>query len=102
MNKDLSTPNHPLDPIIRINLDLVDGRSFTKNVHFDPEQWSASTDGADVRIAGNRFTGNLHTYRITAELEGISVDVTLTGTVPSWHPETGYLLFGEDRAKEFA
>lgn len=102
MNKDLSTPAHPLDPIIRINLDLADGRSFTKIVHFDPAEWSASKDGADVRIAGNRFTGDLHTYRITADVEGIEVDVTLTGTVPSWRPKTGYLLFGEDRAKEFS
>ncbi|MCS4276248.1 hypothetical protein M2390_001430 [Mycetocola sp. BIGb0189] len=102
MNKDLSTPQHPLDPIIRLNLDLADGRSFTKIVHFAPDQWSASTDRADVRIGNNRFTGDLHTYRITADVEGISVDITLTGTVPSWRPETGYMLFGEDRAKEFS
>lgn len=102
MNKDLTTPNHPLDPIIRVNLDLADGRSFTKIVHFAPEQWSAATDGADVRIGANRFTGDLHTYRITANVDGIAVDVTLTGTVPSWRPETGYMLFGRDRAKEFS
>ncbi|MGG7465767.1 lipocalin-like domain-containing protein [Plantibacter sp. YIM 135347] len=102
MNKDLTSPNHPLDPIIRVNLDLADGRSFTKIVHFDPDQWSASTDGADVRIGDNRFSGDLHTYRITANVEGLAVDVTLTGTVPSWRPETGYMLFGEDRAKEFS
>ncbi len=102
MNKDLSTPNRPLEPLIRLNLDLADGRTYSKTVPFAPEQWSAKSEHADVRIAGNRFTGDLHTYRITVELDDIAVDATLTGTVPAWRPETGYLLFGEDRAKEFA
>jgi hypothetical protein len=102
MNKDLSTPQKPLTPTIRLNLDLPDGRSFEKLVVFPASDWSAATDGADVRIAGNRFTGDLHTYRITANVEGIDVDVTLTGDVPSWRPETGYTLFGEDRSLEFA
>ncbi len=102
MNKDLSTPNRPLEPLIRLNLDLADGRSYSKMVSFKPGQWSAASDRADVRIAGNRFTGDLHSYRITVELDEIAVDATLTGTVPPWRPGTGYLLFGADRAKEFA
>jgi hypothetical protein len=102
MNKDLSAPGKPLDPIIRLNLDLADGRSFSKLVGFSPESFSAATDHADVRIGDNRFTGDLHSYRITAALEEIEVDVTLTGTVPAWRPETGYMLFGADRAKEFS
>jgi len=102
MNKDISTPNRPLEPLIRLNLDLADGRSHSKTVSFRPDEWSTATDRADVRIAGNRFTGDLHTYRITVELDEIAVDATLTGTVPPWRPETGYLLFGEDRTKEFA
>lgn len=83
MNKDLSTPNRPLEPLIRLNLDLADGRTYSKTVTFAPEQWSAKTEHA-------------------VELDDIAVDATLTGTVPPWRPETGYLLFGEDRAKEFA
>lgn len=102
MNKDLSTPGKPLDPLIRLSLDLADGRIFSKTVRFAPEQWSAATEHADVRIAGNRFAGDLHTYRITVTLDEIAVDAVLTGTVPSWRPATGYLLFGEDRGKEFA
>jgi hypothetical protein len=102
MNKDLTTPGKPLSPLIRLNLDLPDGRSFAKMAHFAPEQWSAATDHADVRIGDNRFTGDLHSYRITVTLDEIELDVTLTGTVHSWRPETGFMLFGEDRAKEFA
>jgi hypothetical protein len=102
MDKDLTTPQKPLEPMIRLNLDLADGRSFVKFATFDPALWSATKDHADVRIGDNRFTGDLHTYRITAKLDEIAVDVTLVGEVPPWRPETGYMLFGEDRAREFA
>jgi len=54
-----------------------------------------------VRLGSNRFTGDLHTYRIEATAEEISVDVTLTGEVPAWRPGSGYMLFGADRSLEF-
>ncbi|MGO9754326.1 MAG: hypothetical protein ACLP8S_07420 [Solirubrobacteraceae bacterium] len=55
-----------------------------------------------MRIAGNRFSGDLHTYQIHATVEEVTVDVTLVGQLPAWRPETGYLLYGADRDKEFA
>jgi hypothetical protein len=102
MDKDLTTPQKPLEPTIRLNLALADGRTFEKLVTFDPSLWRSAEDHADVRIGDNRFTGDLHTYRINATVEDISVDVRLEGEVPSWRPETGYMLFGEDRKLEFA
>jgi hypothetical protein len=102
MNKDLATPNAPLTPTIRIDLDLADGRSFQKLVTYAPESWQASASGADVRIGENRFGGDLHTYRIQADVEEIAVDVTLVGQVRAWRPQTGYLLYGAGRDKEFA
>jgi hypothetical protein len=102
MDKDLTTPRKPLEPVIRLNLDLADGRGFEKFVTFDPAVWSSARDHADVRIRENRFTGDLHTYRITAAVDGIAVDVTLEGEVPAWRPETGYMLFGKDRNLEFS
>jgi hypothetical protein len=102
MNKDLATPNDPLTPIIRLNLDLADGRSYKKLVTFAPETWQASTRSADVRIGDNRFSGDLHTYRIQAVVDEISVDVTLVGQVHAWRPQTGYMLYGPARDKEFA
>jgi hypothetical protein len=102
MNKDLATPNDPLTPTIRIDLDLADGRSHQKVVAYAPETWQAATSSADVRIAGNRFSGDLHTYRIQATVDAIAVDVTLVGQVPAWRPQTGYLLYGAERDKEFA
>jgi hypothetical protein len=101
MDKDLASPQKPLAPLIRLNLDLADGRSFEKLVTFEPEAWSAATDHADVRIAGNRFSGDLRRYRITASVEEIDVDVTLVGQVPPWRPGTGHMLYGAKRDLEF-
>lgn len=102
MDKDLATPKKPLEPTIRLNLDLADGRSFEKIVSFDPATWSSAKDHADVRIGDNRFTGDLHAYRINATVDDIAVDVTLEGEVPPWRPETGYMLFGKERKREFS
>ena len=82
MNKDFTQPHKPLAPVIRINLDLPDGQSFEKSQTFAPEEYSAATDHADVRIGSNRFEGDLHRYRITAAIDNVSVDITLTGQDP--------------------
>ena len=102
MNKDMAEPQKPLSPLLRVDLDLPGGRHFEKLVHYPPGQWSAARDHADVRLGENRFTGDLHRYRIQARAEEISVDVTLAGEVPPWRPATGYMLFGADRSREFA
>jgi hypothetical protein len=102
MNKDLTTPGKPLAPRIRLNLDLADGRSIEKVVDFPAGSWTAAHDHADVRIGENRFRGDLHTYTIDVTLDDLDVHVTLTGTVPPWRPETGYMLFGPDDGLEFA
>jgi hypothetical protein len=102
MNKDIAELQKPLAPLLRLNLDLPDGRRFEKLVRYPPTRWSAAKDHTDVRLGGNRFNGDLHRYRIEATAEEISVDVSLTGEVPPWRPATGYLLFGADRSLEFA
>ncbi len=102
MNKDIADPQKALSPLLRLNLDLADGRHFEKVVPYPPGEWSTARDHADVRLGENRFTGDLHRYRIQAAAEEISIDVTLTGEVPAWRPSTGYMLFGADRSREFA
>ena len=103
MNKDdIAEARKPLSPLLRLNLDLPDGRHFEKVVHYPPDSWSAAKDHADVRLGENRFTGDLHRYRIQATAEEITLDVTLIGQIPAWRPSTGYMLFGPDRSLEFA
>jgi hypothetical protein len=102
MDKDIAEPQKPLSPLLRLNLELPDGRLFEKVIHYPAGAWSAAKDHADVRLGENRFTGDLHRYQIQATAEEISVDITLTGEVPPWRPSTGYMLFGTNRTLEFA
>jgi hypothetical protein len=102
MNKDIAEPQQPLSPLLRVDLDLPDGRRFEKLIHFPATAWSAAPNHADVRIGDNGFSGDLHSYRIRATAEEISIDATLTGEIPAWRPATGYTVFGEDRSLEFA
>jgi hypothetical protein len=101
-NKDITDPKRPLSPQLRLNLDLSDGRHFEKIVPYPAGEWSSAKDHCDVRMGENRFFGDLHHYRIEVRAEGISIEVTLDGEVPPWRPSTGYMLFGTDRALEFA
>jgi CrtC N-terminal lipocalin domain len=102
MNKNLAAASRPLSPLLRINLELPDGRKVDRIVPYKAARWSTAEDHADVQLGDNRFTGDLHTYRITAAADGVSVDFTLVGTVPPWRPATGIMLFGAARDKEFA
>jgi hypothetical protein len=91
------------DPNVRIDVTLPDGRSLEQMASFDPAACTAAKDRCDVRIGDNTFAGDLHTYRIKAAIENISVDITLVGQVPPWRPETGHMYYGEgDQRKLFA
>lgn len=100
--KDAAAPNSGLAPQIALDIDLPDGRTINKSVRFDPGEFHASTDGCDVRIGGNRFTGDLHTYTISVDLGDVSAEVTLTGQTEPWRPGTGYTYYGDDEKAHFA
>ncbi|MFF1418561.1 lipocalin-like domain-containing protein [Streptomyces sp. NPDC058280] len=94
--------NQPPAPVVTIELDRPDGTHVERTSPAHPEDHDFATDGCDVRIGHNRITGDLHTYRIHADIDGVVADVTLTGQVPSWRPKTGHITFGEEKQKYFA
>jgi len=102
MTKDLSAPKKPLTPMIRMNLDLPDGSSREFIRTYPAESFTASAESADVRIAGNRFAGDLSHYEISAEIDDVKVNVTLDAQIRPWRPHTGYLVFGARREHEFS
>ncbi|MFF1450312.1 lipocalin-like domain-containing protein [Streptomyces sp. NPDC058274] len=93
--KDFADLGRPLSPLIRIDLTLPDGTQISRMVEQDATSFSAATDSCEVRIGDNLFAGDLHTYTIRTRVEGIDIDLTLTGEVPAWRPETGFWFFGE-------
>lgn len=102
MTKDLSAPKKPLSPVIRLNLDLPDGRGHSFVRDFPSESFSASPDRADVTIAGNTFVGDLKHYEIHVRVDDVRVDVSLDAEIRPWRPGAGCLVFGEQRDLEFS
>jgi predicted secreted hydrolase len=99
--KNATEINRPLSPMIRIDLDLPNGARYHKLAEWKPEEYTASRDQCDVRIGDNSFSGDLHRYTISARIEDITVDVTLTAEVTAWRPGTGHLYFGPESEHEF-
>lgn len=94
--------NQPPAPVVTIELDRPDGTHVERTSPTHPGDYDFAADRCDVRIGRNRFSGDLHTYRIHAEIDGIVADVTLTGQVPSWRPKSGHITFGDEQQKYFA
>jgi hypothetical protein len=91
--KPMARPDLPLSPCISINITDPNGKSIDKYLSAPVGDFSASKEGCDVRIGENRFVGDLKTYRITATIEEVSVDIELTGEVPAWRPRSGHSYF---------
>ncbi|MFD1212999.1 hydroxyneurosporene dehydrogenase [Arthrobacter sp. GCM10027362] len=100
--KPLIRPRKPLSPAVTVDLELADGRSFHRTGNFPAVSFGAATDGCDVRIGPNTFTGDLHRYRIHVAMDGLEADVLLTGSVPSWRPGTWHYFFGNRDEYYFA
>ena len=75
-----------LDPWIDFDLVRAEGTSVVKHLHIEPERFSASKETCDVMMGSNSFKGDLHTYSIQVDAQGIEVDVSLTGITPAWLP----------------
>ena len=91
----------PASPVVTFQLDRPDGTHVERTLHAH-DDFAFAADRCDVRVGANTFAGDLHTYRIQVDLDAVTADVALTGQVPSWRPETGHILFGDDRPHLFA
>src|SRR5260370_7088238 len=66
MNKmDLAAPKS-LAPVLRLNLDLPDGRHFEKLVHHQPSEWSPAKHHPKFQLAKHRSTPDLHPHPLDA------------------------------------
>jgi hypothetical protein len=91
----------PPKPVVTFELDRLDGTHVERALHAH-DDFAFASDRCDVRVGSNTFEGDLHTYRIHLDIEGVTADVTLTGQVSSWRPETGHILFGDHQPHLFA
>lgn len=95
--KPLLERNGPLRPNVAITITRPDGTKAAALPLFPPEEFSASREGCDVHISPNRAHGDLHSYEIHTETDGLAADLTFTGLVPPWRPGAGKIYFGDDQ-----
>lgn len=87
-------PKGPEAPLVTVDLDRPGRPTRHVMVPANASEFSASKDRCDVRVKGNYFRGDLHTYRIEVADDRIAIEVELVGTVPSWRPGAGCTYFG--------
>ena len=96
------SPDRPLEPFVAVHLDRPGIAPLAFEIHHPEALFFASSENCDVRLGDNFIRGDLQRYQIHVEHEDAVIDVTLTGVVPSWRPETGHLLFGPHDEHFFA
>jgi hypothetical protein len=94
--------NQPPSPVVTFELDRRDGTHVERTFRSTDQNFAFALDRCDVRVGVNTFTGDQHTYTIHVDIDDVIADVTLTGRVPSWRPETGHILYGDDHPHLFA
>jgi len=91
----------PMKPGLKFTITRPDGVQLSETPVFPAEAFSASKQHCDVKIGPNWVSGDLHTYQLHAEENGMIADLTFTGIVPPWRPRDGKVFFG-DREHYFA
>ena len=71
----------PASPVVTFQLDRPDGTHVERTLHAR-DDFAFAADRCDVRVGANTFVGDLHTYRIHTDIDGVTADVILTGQVP--------------------
>jgi len=96
------TPDRPLEPYVTVQLERPNGAGVAFASHATAAQFSAGEDCCDVRIADNRFHGDLHDYQIHVAHEDVTIDVELKAQVQPWRHSAGRVYFGEHDEHFFA
>ncbi len=88
-NKPHTDAHGPVRPQLLVIRQLADGRTRREVVEFAEDEFSASTERCDVRIGPNTVSGDLDTYQMHIEIDGLTADLVLERGAPSWRPGAG-------------
>ncbi len=98
-NKPHTDPHGPLRPSVLAIYRDTDGNRIRLNPDVPVDQFTAATDGCDVRIGASTVTGDLASYQLHIEVDGLTADLTLTRHAPSWRPGAGMSYFDAEQTK---
>ena len=80
-------------PYVLIRILTPDGRRIERTEHFAADQGSFSKERCEVRIANNTISGDLTTYHVFADIDGVQVDLKLTRTSALWLRDGASIAF---------
>jgi hypothetical protein len=63
--------HQPAAPVVTLQLDRSDGKHVERAAHAADGDFSFATERCDVRIGACTFTGDLHSYRIHVDIDGV-------------------------------
>jgi hypothetical protein len=99
--KDYTNLDDPLTPIVSLTITRPDGSEWNADVHSPVGQFHAAAERCDVQMGSCRARGDLHIHTIHGEAERNSIDLTFTGEVPAWVPETDPIYFDAEQKQFF-
>jgi hypothetical protein len=92
----------PLKPNLALTITRPDGVKLGRFVIYPAGQFSASQERCDVKMGPGWARGDLHTYALHAEGNGLAADLVFNGTVPPWRPGAGKNYYDEALTRYFA
>jgi hypothetical protein len=99
--KPMTQPQAGLKPSVGIILHSPDGKRYKLSPAFEAGDLTASKESCDVKIEPNHIKGDLDTYELHAESEGVSVDLVFKRGAPSWRPGAGISYLNSKKDKYF-
>ncbi len=97
-----TAPDGPLDPSVLLIYHGPEGTKVRADTHHPASEFSASTDGCDIRIGPNTVTGDLASYELHLEGDGVVADIKLERRSPSWRPGAGITYFDKAKSQHLA
>lgn len=94
-NKPHTSPSSPVSPQLLVIRQQPDGTSRRQVVDFPAGEFSAATEHCAVRIGPNTVSGDLDTYTMHIEVEGLTADLVIERGAPSWRPGAGITYFDQ-------
>jgi len=91
-----------LKPTLLFTITRPDGQKIDRSKVFPADQFSASSSGCEVKIGENQVRGDLHTYVLRAANDGLTAELTFTGSLPPWRPGNGKNYYGTSLRRYFA
>ena len=80
-------------PFVSLNYIHPNGKEIRTT--FESNDYTFSKDTCDIRIGECYIRGDLKHYEIYFKNKDAECRLTLTGSVPSWRPDSGHIYFGK-------